>query len=153
MRTRWPRLTRRADYIAARAGTRGHGALLSVQRFQRPPGHGAADANAEPARIGITITKKVGSAVERNRIKRRLRAAIDAVPAAEWPTIWRPGCDYVVFPRALVIDTPFAILVEDLMSAAQRAARRAKTRATTRTKGRTKVGRIGSPKPTDQAPA
>ena len=47
-------------------------------------------------RIGFTVTKKVSkSAVTRNRIKRRLRAAAREV----LPAIAKPGCDYVFIGR------------------------------------------------------
>ena len=68
------RLKRRADFLAARDGARAPAGAFFVQARDR---HDAA----EP-RIGFTVTKKTGSAVERNRIRRRLREAAKNVMSA-----------------------------------------------------------------------
>ena len=74
-------------------------------------------------RVGFTVTRKVGSAVIRNRARRRLReAARAALPAAAVP-----GCDYVLIARANTISRPYPELVGDLKSAL--AALAAKSRA------------------------
>jgi len=70
------------------------------------------------ARFGYTVTKKIGGAVERNRIKRRFRAA-----AAETAHLAEPGCDYVVVARPGALARPFARLLDDFETALVRLAR------------------------------
>ncbi len=53
-----------------------------------------ADAEEGEARLGLAVSRKVGGAVVRNRLKRRLRAAWDALPQSP-PS----GCDYVLAAR------------------------------------------------------
>jgi ribonuclease P protein component len=66
-----------------------------------------------PARIGFTVSKKVGSAVERNRVRRRLKEASYRIAEA----YARPGYDYVLVGRRDALTAPFARLVEDLQTA------------------------------------
>jgi ribonuclease P protein component len=68
------------------------------------------------ARFGFTVTKKLGNAVVRNRIKRRLR---EAVRHSASPSL-RPDHDYVVIAREAALRRPFADLVTDLETALQR---------------------------------
>lgn len=70
-------LTRRADFLAANKGLRN--ARPGFVLLTRPnQGHGV--------RFGITVTKKVGNAVVRNRMKRRFRELLrDALPAEALP--------------------------------------------------------------------
>lgn len=65
------------------------------------------------ARLGITVTKKLGKAVTRNRIKRRLRAAGREVLGRHGT----PGHDYVLIARSAAEELPFAILLDDLKQA------------------------------------
>jgi ribonuclease P protein component len=65
-------ITKRADFLAANKGLRN--AKVGFVLLTRP--NGGADAGAEDAkgmRYGITVTKKIGNAVVRNRMKRRFR--------------------------------------------------------------------------------
>ena len=62
------------------------------------------------ARAGFTATRKIGGAIERNRAKRRLRAAA----AALLPLYGVEGSDYVLVARAGTLTRPFADLLEDL---------------------------------------
>ena len=72
------------------------------------------DQAAEPsARVGFTVTRKVGNAVVRNRIRRRLKAAIGAAGPLET----RADCDYVLMARREALVRPFAALVDDLRQA------------------------------------
>jgi ribonuclease P protein component len=68
------------------------------------------------ARIGFTVSRKVGNAVERNRAKRRLRAAAREV----LPMHAQPGLDYVIVGRRQTLDRPYAALVGDLRDAMRR---------------------------------
>lgn len=61
------RLKKRTDFVAAASGRRFHTERMSVQGRRRDDDGGV--------RIGLTVTKRVGHATERTRIKRRLREA------------------------------------------------------------------------------
>ena len=63
-----------------------------------------------PARFGFTVTKKMGNAVVRNRIKRRLREAIRLATG----TFALPEHDYVVISRQKALDCPFGDLLRDM---------------------------------------
>ena len=71
-----------------------------------------------PMQVGYTVSKKVGNAVERNRVRRRLRAAVREALER------RPGRDYVVIGRRATLSRPWEALVNDLKSAAARLERR-----------------------------
>ena len=72
----------------------------------------------DPAmRIGITVTKKIGNAVVRNRIKRRFRALARDV----LPTAGMAGADHVLIGRAAALDRDWWALVGDLGKALARA--------------------------------
>ena len=98
---RW--LTRRREFLAAAKGRRHHAALFTIQALRRSPLEG-------PARFGLTVTGKTGNAVERNRIKRRLRAAIQAVGRKNAAD----GIDFVLVGRRDILETPYATLLTEL---------------------------------------
>jgi ribonuclease P protein component len=96
------RLTRRADFLAAREGARAPtGSFLVQARYRHD--------FAQP-RLGLTVTKRTGSAVERNRIRRRLRAAAKSV----MPSVGKLGFDYVLVARREALAAPFAMLLSEL---------------------------------------
>jgi ribonuclease P protein component len=64
-------------------------------------------------RFGFTVTKKIGNAVTRNRIRRRLKAALTELA----PALAQPGFDYVVVARAIAFSRPYADIVSDLTRA------------------------------------
>lgn len=101
------RLLKRSDFQAAARGRRFHTERMSVQglRVEATAGRGL--------RLGFTLTRKVGHATERNRIRRRLRAvaALAAPPFADLPV------DVVVIGRRQAIGAPFPVLVDDLSRA------------------------------------
>jgi ribonuclease P protein component len=102
------RLRHRADFLAAAAGIKVSTKAFIVQMRDR--------RDEEPARVGFTVSKKVGNAVERNRVRRRLReivrhAAGDAT---------RPGHDYVLVGRRAGLSAPFSGLQEDFTFALRR---------------------------------
>ncbi len=70
---------------------------------------GDALAEAGP-RFGFTITKKIGNAVTRNRIRRRLKAAF----AARTKGANLGACDYVIVARHAAVDRPFELLLDDV---------------------------------------
>lgn len=95
-------LTRRSDFTAARKGKRAETRAFTIQALRRGAGDG-------PARFGLTVTKKTGNAVERNRIKRRLRALVRALPA----DAVSPGCDHVLFARRDALKAPFSLMAAE----------------------------------------
>jgi ribonuclease P protein component len=69
------------------------------------------------ARVGFTVTKKIGSAVVRNRLKRRLRAAVHQI----LPAVARVGVDYILIGRHEGLTRPFQALKDDLAQGIARA--------------------------------
>lgn len=112
------RLKRRADFLAAARGRRVHCGPFTLQANQRSETQ--ADGVAYGPRIGFTVTKKVGNAVERNRIRRRLREAVrlseELSPA--------PRTDYVVVARREALAVAFPRLKAELVAAVRRSAER-----------------------------
>lgn len=95
-------LKRRPEFLRVRGGARWATAAFVIEAKPRP------DPGPEPVpRFGFTVTKQLGGAVIRNRIRRRLRAAISAagVPRA------RSGVDYVVIARPAAETMPFVELI------------------------------------------
>jgi ribonuclease P protein component len=70
-----------------------------------PDGTPLRDADATSPRIGLTVGKVMGKAVDRNRIKRRMREAV----RKNLPTLTTP-VDVILHPRRSVIDLEFASL-------------------------------------------
>src|SRR5579871_823747 len=70
-----------------------------------PDGTPLRDADATSPRIGLTVGKVMGKAVDRNRIKRRMREAV----RKNLPTLTTP-VDVILHPRRSVIDLEFATL-------------------------------------------
>lgn len=101
------RLKKRAQFLKAARGTKvaRRGFVLQA----------VAVADPQPG-VGYTVTKKVGNAPERNRIKRRLREVVRASS-----TRLAAGHDYVLIGRRESLTEPFDALVEDLNKALKRA--------------------------------
>jgi ribonuclease P protein component len=102
----------RRDFLAAARGK--SCALPGVVVQMRARG------DKDAARVGFTVTKKLGNAVIRNRIKRRLRAAAAQI----LPDLARDGCDYVLIGRDATATRDFGALTGDLTSALKRFHRR-----------------------------
>jgi ribonuclease P protein component len=66
-------------------------------------------AESGPVGLGFTATRKIGSAVVRNRAKRRLRAAATAAASQ-----FVPGCDYVLIARDSTAEAPWLSLLDDV---------------------------------------
>ena len=101
-------LTKRADFLAANSGTRN--ARPAFVLLTRPNG-GAG------MRFGITVTKKIGNAVVRNRMKRRFRELLRAA----LPTQGLPDHDHVLIGRAGGVERDFHLMAEELVKALERA--------------------------------
>ena len=97
------RLRKRSDFLAVRKGERRKGPYFVLEVLDR----GCAE---EAPRIGYTITKRQGNAVERNRIRRRLREAVRLKAGIDM----KPGHDYVVVARRDALDASFSDLSESL---------------------------------------
>ena len=63
--------------------------------------------------LGFTVSKKVGNAVERNRARRRLKAAAAQLASGQASV----GCDYVVIGRRETLTRPFPLLLQDMANA------------------------------------
>ncbi|MHB1103822.1 MAG: ribonuclease P protein component [Devosia sp.] len=97
------RLKKRSEFLRAARGKRAGRSAFSLQAI----GNDAA----EPG-IGFTVTKKIGNAPERNRIRRRLREAAKACAER-----FEPRHDYVLVGRREALSQPFGKLVGELAAA------------------------------------
>lgn len=70
-------------------------------------------------RVGLTVTKKLGGAVQRNRIRRRLRAAVREV----FPFHAEAGKDYVLIARSAAHSRKYAAILDDVKQALLRLAK------------------------------
>ena len=103
-------LKKRSDFVAANSGKRisTPGFLLLVRDRK----------DSDPAvRVGFTVTKKIGGAVVRNRMKRRFRALAREIITAKGV----PGSDHVMIGRAKGIERDFSLLRSELEVALNRA--------------------------------
>lgn len=75
--------------------------------------------SSDTVRLGITVTKKIGGAVVRNRMKRRFRALARAIIEPQG----LPGTDYVMIGRADGVERDFAKLAGELVKALTKLAR------------------------------
>lgn len=73
-------------------------------------------ADEGPVRVGFTVSRKVGNAVERNRVRRRLREVVRLSDTERF----QAGNDYVLIGRRAALELPFARLVEDFAGALKR---------------------------------
>lgn len=106
------RLRQRADFLAVANGPRVSTPAFVVQNRRRNDGG--------PIRIGFTVTKKNGTATERNRIRRRLRELVKRLDTVSM----RPHSDYVIIGRRAALNRRYAVMLDDLRSAFHRLDRR-----------------------------
>lgn len=94
------RLRRRADFRAASSGLRTSAGGFVLQA--RPRGDDG------DIRVGFTVSRQVGNAVERNRVRRRLREIVKLAGNVEASKGMRNGHDYVLVGRRAALTLPFA---------------------------------------------
>jgi ribonuclease P protein component len=124
------RVRRRPEFERAyNEGARIHGQFMTV--FVLPNGTGTP-------RLGVSATRKLGSAVERNRAKRLARELFRRFKVAA-------GVDIVIVPRREMLDAPFASLESDYHASLDRRDRARprgpsrQARGGPRTRGRSRV--------------
>jgi ribonuclease P protein component len=108
------RLRQRADFLAVANGARVGSAAFVVQSRRRD--------DDGPVRVGFTVTKKNGTATERNRIRRRLRELVNRLDVITM----RPHSDYVLVGRRAALNRDFTTMLDDLRSALHRLDRQPK---------------------------
>lgn len=100
------RLLARRDFLAAAKAPAASTPGIVVQARKR------ADASGLP-RVGFTCTKRLGNAVKRNRIRRRIKEAARLT----LPAIAQPAHDYVLIGRSAAETRGFEQLCKDIISA------------------------------------
>lgn len=96
------RLKKRAEFLAVQRGEKRRGKYFLLEVLDR--------GLHVPPRMGLTVTRKQGNAVERNRIRRRLREALRTGAATEMEC----GHDYVIVARHEILNVPFDQLQREL---------------------------------------
>jgi ribonuclease P protein component len=112
----WPasRLRRHADYQRVYHASRKQFAkqmsyFFALRPALGPDGTSVRGVSAKAARVGLTVGKVMGNAVDRNRIKRRMREAVRRqLPLLDAPV------DLVLHPRQSVLDLDFATLQREV---------------------------------------
>jgi ribonuclease P protein component len=102
------RLTRRTDFRAASSGTRVSSGGFVLQARTRGDERGI--------RVGFTVSRQVGNAVERNRVRRRLREIVRLSAGGEM----RNSHDYVLIGRRAALALPFHEMQRELDAALRR---------------------------------
>ena len=114
-RARLVTMRRRAEFQRLRSGVRWSGPAFLLEGKPR-----AADLRGPAGpRFGFTITKKIGKAHERNRMRRRLSHALRLAPVPAALATW----DCVIIARPAALTLSFDILVRDFTTALARLAR------------------------------
>ncbi|MBF9234500.1 ribonuclease P protein component [Microvirga alba] len=121
------RLTKRPDFVAAASGRRFHTERMTVQGRPR-------DDLGLGLRFGLTVTKRVGHATERNRIKRRLRTVCQKA-GEDYSSV---NMDVVIIGRRDILTADYDVLIDDLRRA---------LRTVTKPKGTRPSDRPSSPPP------
>ena len=102
-RAKMPILKKRADFLRLRKGKSVGTSAYLLASLDRKDG-------AQGYRVGFTVTKKLGNAVVRNRIRRRLREAARQT----FPDYGASGHDYVFIARKGALTRPFTELLDDM---------------------------------------
>ncbi len=102
------RLRQRADFLAAATGMKVPAAAFVLQARKR--------ADDGPVRLGFTVSKKVGNAVERNRVRRRMKEIVRLSDNNRMQS----GHDYVLVGRRAALKVPFQRIADDFAGALRR---------------------------------
>jgi ribonuclease P protein component len=102
------RLKRRRDFLAAATGASVSTPGFVIQERRR--------GDAGTVRVGFTVSRKVGGAVERNRLRRQLREIVRLSAT----TGLNAGSDYVLIGRRAGLEIPFVKLTVDFAGALKR---------------------------------
>lgn len=95
------------DFLRVRRmGKRRQGRYLTLSFARATPVNGTPVA---PARVGFSVSKRVGGAVQRNRVKRRLR---EAIRRRLWNVI--PGWDMIVIARPEAAAADYEVLRDEV---------------------------------------
>ena len=105
---RVPTLKKRSDFLRLRAGKR-----YSTKSLVLETKASEASTKTGFSRVGYTVTKKVGNAVIRNRIRRRLREVVSQT----FPQKSLPNHDYVIIGKYGALTQNFASILKDLEQA------------------------------------
>ncbi|HML07725.1 MAG TPA: ribonuclease P protein component [Xanthobacteraceae bacterium] len=108
------RLRLRSDFRATASGMRASASGFVLQARRR--------ADEGPVRVGFTVSRQVGNAVERNRVRRRLREIVRLSAAAAGAkgaeaagrSGLRSGHDYVLIGRRTALALPFGEMMREL---------------------------------------
>ncbi len=111
------RLTRRAEFKRVSQGRRLPAETFTLQSRRREEAENGAVSGA---RVGLTVTKAIGGAVQRNRVRRRLKEALRAAQPLEAES----DHDYVLMARREALGRRFAALVDDVRNGFRAARRR-----------------------------
>ena len=105
-----PRLKQRPEFLRVAATGRkwvAPGLILQVRK------RSIKEANTNDARIGFTVSRKVGNSVKRNRVRRRLKAVAAVIMSKHA----QGGTDFVVIGRKNTLKRSFAALIADMTMA------------------------------------
>jgi ribonuclease P protein component len=116
MGPRIERLKKRPEFLRVAATRKKWVAPGLILQVKSHPADGQPARADGSLRVGFTVSKKVGNAVQRNRAKRRLRAlAADVLPQHA-----TAGFDLVIIGRRTTLTRPYSKLVGDLLKALKR---------------------------------
>jgi ribonuclease P protein component len=109
------RLKRRKDFLAAAAGASISTPGFVIQERRR--------GDSAPAHVGFTVSRKVGGAVERNRLRRQLKEIVRLSAT----TSLKAGNDYVLIGRRAGLEISFVKLTADFAGALKRLEKKGRT--------------------------